>query len=419
MPLGPVAAIEGGCSVETPVLTLNLLCGSGLQAVISAAQSILHGDTVVAVAGGAESMSRAPYASLATRWSARMGNVTMIDMTPGALHDPFDNIHIGVTAQNVAAKFDISRARQDEAALERHRRVQQAIAQGRIREQIVPVPLVGHKGTVMFDTDERVRLDAKLEDMSKLKPAFKKDGGSVTAGNASGLNDAAAALVLMERAKAERRGLKPLARRVSYAHAGVVPKLMGIGPVPASRKALEKAGLKVADLDVVEAGLRGASLRGEPGAGTGPGEGEPERLRHLARRPNRHDRRAHHREGVIRVAAHPGSLRADDDLHRPRPGRRLRVRAHVRVARRTRKKTNSTHMKNKPKSRGWTAVTIRSFVRFPFRHASRHRAARVARVARCGPAATRRDLADPADRSGRANRSGCACAGRSAACGHR
>ena len=207
-----------------------------------------------------------------------MGNVTMIDMTPGALHDPLDNIHIGVTAENVAAKFDISRARQDEVALESHRRVQQAIAQGRIREQIVPVPLLGHKGTVMFDTDERVRLDAKLEDMSKLKPAFKMDGGSVTAGNASGLNDAAAALVLMERAKAERRGLKPLARRVSYAHAGVDPKLMAIGPVPASRKALVKAGLKVADLDMVEASLRGASLRGEPGTGPGHIEGEPDRL---------------------------------------------------------------------------------------------------------------------------------------------
>ncbi len=253
MYLGRVAAIEGGCSVETPGLTLNRLCGSGLQAVISAAQSILLGDTDVAVAGGAESMSRAPYASLSTRWGARMGNAALTDMMLGALHDPFDNIHMGVTAENVAAKFDISRARQDEAALESHRRAQQAIAQGRFKEQIVPVPLVGRKGTVMFETDEHVRLDAKLEDMSKLKPAFKKDGGSVTAGNASGLNDAAAALVLMERAEAERRGLKPLARLVSYAHAGVDPKIMGIGPVPASRKALEKAGLKVSDLDVVEA----------------------------------------------------------------------------------------------------------------------------------------------------------------------
>ena len=253
MYLGRVAAIEGGCSVETPGLTLNRLCGSGLQAVISAAQSILLGDTDVAVAGGAESMSRAPYASLATRWGARMGNATLTDMMLGALHDPFDNIHMGVTAENVAAKFDISRARQDEAALESHRRAQQAIAQGRFKEQIVAVPLVGRKGTVMFDTDEHVRFDAKLEDMSKLKPAFKKDGGSVTAGNASGLNDAAAALVLMERAEAERRGLKPLARLVSYAHAGVDPKIMGIGPVPASRKALEKAGLQVSDLDVIEA----------------------------------------------------------------------------------------------------------------------------------------------------------------------
>ena len=253
MYMGRVAAIEGGCGVETPGLTLNRLCGSGLQAVISAAQSILLGDTDVAIAGGAENMSRAPYASLSMRWGARMGNAAMTDMMLGALHDPFHDIHMGVTAENVAAQFDISRSQQDEAALESHRRAQQAIAQGRFKEQIVPVPLVGRKGTVMFETDEHVRMDAKLEDMSKLKPAFKKDGGSVTAGNASGLNDAAAALVLMERAEAERRGLKPLARLVSYAHAGVDPKIMGIGPVPASRKALEKAGLKVSDLDLVEA----------------------------------------------------------------------------------------------------------------------------------------------------------------------
>ena len=253
MYLGRVAAIEGGCSVETPGRTLNRPCGSGLQAVISATQRILLGETDVAVAGGAQNMSRGPCASLAARWGARMGNPTLTDMMLGALHDPFDNIHMGVTAENVAANFDISRAQQDEAALESRRRVQHAIAEGRFKAQIVAVPLAGRRGTVMFDTDEHVRLDARLEDMSKLKPAFKKDGDSVTAGNASGLNDAAAALVLMERAEAERRGLKPLARLVSYAHASVDPKIMGIGPVPASRKSLEKAGLKASGLDVVEA----------------------------------------------------------------------------------------------------------------------------------------------------------------------
>ncbi|MEO8280288.1 MAG: beta-ketothiolase BktB [Ideonella sp.] len=253
MYLGRVAAIEGGCSNETPGLTVNRLCGSGLQAIISAAQSILLGDAEVAIGGGAESMSRSPYSLPQARWGARMGNIQGVDMMLGALHDPFHGIHMGVTAENVAKEYDISRAQQDEAALESHRRAQQAIAAGYFKEQIVAVPLESRKGTVMFDTDEHVRIDAKLEDMSKLKPAFQKEAGTVTAGNASGLNDAAAAVLLMERGEAERRGLKPLARILSYAHAGVDPKVMGIGPVPASRKALEKAGLKVEQLDVIEA----------------------------------------------------------------------------------------------------------------------------------------------------------------------
>ena len=253
MYLARVAAVEGGIGHDTPALTVNRLCGSGLQAIVSAAQGILLGDAEVAVAGGAESMSRGPYSLPQARWGARMGNATMVDMMLGALHDPFHNVHMGITAENVAAQWEISRSQQDETALESHRRAQHAIAAGYFKEQIVPVSLESRKGTVMFDTDEHVRNDAKIEDMAKLKPAFKKDGGTVTAGNASGLNDAAAALVLMERAEAERRGLKPLARLVSYGHAGVDPLYMGIGPVPASRKALEKAGLKVQDIDVIEA----------------------------------------------------------------------------------------------------------------------------------------------------------------------
>jgi acetyl-CoA C-acetyltransferase len=187
------------------------------------------------------------------RWGARMGNATLVDMMLGALHDPFHGIHMGMTAENVAKEYDISRARQDQTALESHQRAQNAIDQGYLKGQIVPVELQSRKGTVLFDTDEHLRRDAKLEDMAKLKPAFLKEGGSVTAGNASGLNDAAAAVLLMERAEAERRGLKPLARIVSYAHAGVDPKLMGIGPVPASKKALAKAGIGVEQLDVIEA----------------------------------------------------------------------------------------------------------------------------------------------------------------------
>ncbi len=253
MYLGRVAAIEGGCSNETPALTVNRLCGSGLQAIISAAQSILLGDAEVAIGGGAENMSRSPYSLPQARWGARMGNIQGVDMMLGALHDPFHGIHMGVTAENVAKEYDISRAQQDDAALESHRRAQQAITAGYFKDQIVAVPLESRKGTVMFDTDEHVRLDAKLEDMSKLKPAFKKEDGTVTAGNASGLNDAAAAVLLMERGEAERRGLKPMARILSYAHAGVDPKLMGIGPVPASRIALDKAGIKVEQLDVIEA----------------------------------------------------------------------------------------------------------------------------------------------------------------------
>ncbi|VVD96086.1 acetyl-CoA acetyltransferase [Pandoraea eparura] len=252
MYLARVASIEAGVSQHAPAMTVNRLCGSGLQAVVSAAQSILLGDTDVAMAGGAESMSRAPYVMPGARWGTRMGESRLVDMMLGALHDPFANIHMGVTAENIAKKWGITRDDQDRLAVESHQRAARAMAAGYFNDQIVPIAIKSKKGDVSFTTDEHVRADVTLADMAKLRPVFEKDG-TVTAGNASGLNDAAAALILMERAEAERRGAKPLARLVSYAHAGVDPNYMGIGPVPASRKALERAGLKVDDIDVVEA----------------------------------------------------------------------------------------------------------------------------------------------------------------------
>ncbi|WP_313485211.1 acetyl-CoA C-acyltransferase family protein [Stutzerimonas kunmingensis] len=253
MYLSRVVAIDAGIDQRTPALTLNRLCGSGLQAIISAAQGILLGDSQIAVAGGAESMSRAPYASPAMRFGARMGNTQLTDMLTGALTDPFHAVHMGITAENVAKTYEVTREEQDALALQSHQRAAQAIAQGHFREQILPITLRSRKGPVQFDTDEHVRTNSGLEDFSRLKPVFERDTGSVTAGNASGLNDGAAALVLMSRETAEKRGLKPMARLVSYGHAGVDPLHMGIGPVPASRLALERAGLTVADIDVVEA----------------------------------------------------------------------------------------------------------------------------------------------------------------------
>lgn len=253
MYLSRVAAIEGGCPQETPAFNVNRLCGSGLQAIVSAAQSVLLGDADVAIGAGAENMSRAPYASLNTRWGARMGDTGLVDMMVGALHDPFQKIHMGVTAENIAQRWGISREEQDALALESHRRAQAAVEAGYFRDQIVPVRMASRKGEVVFDTDEHVRLDAKAEDFAKLKPVFKKEAGTVTAGNASGINDAAAAVLLMEAGQATARGCKPLARLVAYAHAGVEPAIMGIGPVPASRLALQKAGLTINDMDVIEA----------------------------------------------------------------------------------------------------------------------------------------------------------------------
>ena len=251
MYLSRVAAIEGGLPQETPALTLNRLCGSGLQAIVSATQTILLGDADVALGGGAESMSRGLYGMTNLRWGQRMGDSETIDMMVGALTDPFDSVHMGITAENVAARHGITRQTQDEFAVESQKRATNAISKAYFKEQIVPVEIKSRKGTVSFDTDEHVRSDATLDAVSKLRPAFKSDG-TVTAGNASGINDAAAAVVLMEEGVASRRGLKPLARFIAYGHSGVDPKYMGMGPVPAVKRALEKAGLSISDMDVIE-----------------------------------------------------------------------------------------------------------------------------------------------------------------------
>jgi len=253
MYLARVATIEGGLSKDTPALTLNRLCGSGLQAIVTAAQTIMLGDADVAVGGGAEVMSRGPFILPTARWGQRMGDGQLLDMMTGALHDPFGRIHMGVTAENVAKQWQISREDQDALAVESHRRAAHAVKSGYFRDQILDIELKSRKGPVVFNADEHFRADATLEDMAKLKPVFQRENGTVTAGNASGINDGAGAVVLMERRTAELRGLKPLARLVSYAHAGVDPAVMGIGPVPASRKALDRAGLRTTDLDVIEA----------------------------------------------------------------------------------------------------------------------------------------------------------------------
>jgi len=249
--LSRVAAMDAGCPKETTAFNVNRLCGSGLQAVVSAAQAITLGDCAVAVAGGSEVMSRGPYLVPSARFGARMGDAAMLDYMTGILHDPWERVHMGITAENVAARYGISRAQQDAQALESQQRAARAIAEGRFKDQIVPVEIATRKGTVVFDTDEHVRADVSAEQLAKMKPAFQKDG-SVTAGNASGINDGAAALVLASGAHVAARGLQPLARVVGYATAGVEPLYMGIGPVPASRQVLERTGLTVADLDVIE-----------------------------------------------------------------------------------------------------------------------------------------------------------------------
>ena len=249
--LSRVAAMQAGLPKETPAFNVNRLCGSGLQAIISASQAILLGDCEVAVGAGAECMSRGAYIMPSARFGARMGDAQVLDMMVGALHDPFHKIHMGITAENVAEQFGISRQQMDELSAESHRRAAAAIAAGRFKEQIVPVVIKTRKGDVAFDTDEHVKADTTVETLAKMKPAFKKEG-AVTAGNASGINDGAGAVVLASGEAVKAQGLKPLARLVGYAHAGVEPTIMGIGPVPATRKVLERTGLSVKDLDVIE-----------------------------------------------------------------------------------------------------------------------------------------------------------------------
>jgi acetyl-CoA C-acetyltransferase len=251
MYLSRVAAVDAGVPVGTPCLTVNRLCGSGLQAIVSAAQHILLGDVDIAVGGGAESMSRAAYFLPAGRWGQRMGDAAVVDAMTAALHDPFGHGHMGVTAENIAAKYGFTREAQDAFAVESHRRAAHAIESGYFKSQIVPIELKTRKGTEQFTADEHVRKGAKAEDMAKLRAVFKKDG-TVTAGNASGINDAGAAVVLMEAKAAQKAGAKPLARMLGYAHAGVEPQVMGLGPIPAVKRIFEKTGLKPADMDVIE-----------------------------------------------------------------------------------------------------------------------------------------------------------------------
>ena len=251
MYLGRVAAVNGGLPVGTPAFTLNRLCGSGLQAIVSAAQAIMLGDCDVAVAGGAESMSRGQYLLPGLRWGQRMNDGVVIDAMVGALTDPFDGCHMGVTAENVAADYHVSRDEQDALAAESHRRAAAAAAAGYFAEQITPVKVPGRKGTTTVDADEHIRPGVTEADLARLRPAFAQEG-TVTAGNASGVNDAAAAVLLASEDHAERRGGTPLGRLVAYAHAGVEPRIMGIGPVPAVRAVLERAGLKLDEIDLFE-----------------------------------------------------------------------------------------------------------------------------------------------------------------------
>ena len=247
-------SVDAGIPSEVPSLTLNKVCGSGLRAISIAAQSIMTGDAHVVLAGGTESMSNAPYVLKDSRWGSRMGNAAAVDtMINDGLWDAFNNYHMGITAENIAEQWNISREQQDEFALSSQVKTEMAIKSGRFNDEIVPVPVPQRRGEpVIFDQDEHPMFGSTIEKLSKLRPAFKKDG-TVTAGNASGINDGAAMVVLMEKGRAEKLGFEILCTIKSYASAGVDPSIMGYGPVPASKKALEKAGIEVSQLDVVEA----------------------------------------------------------------------------------------------------------------------------------------------------------------------
>ncbi|MFW1678160.1 acetyl-CoA C-acyltransferase family protein [Pontibacter sp. JAM-7] len=246
-----VASIQAGLPLDSVAMAVNRLCSSGLQAVVSTAQTIMLGDYEYGIGGGVEVMSRAGYMSPAMRSGARMGDSNMVDMMVATLTDPFGVGHMGVTAENLAEKWDISRDEQDALAAESHRRATVAMEEGRFKEQIVPISIKSRKGEKIVDTDEHVKPETTVDTLGKMRPAFKKDG-TVTAGNASGINDGAAYLVLASAEAAKRDGHKPIARIVSYALAGVPNEIMGEGPIPASKAALERAGLSIADMDVVE-----------------------------------------------------------------------------------------------------------------------------------------------------------------------
>ena len=246
-----VASVNAGVPTESAAMNVNRLCGSGLQAIVSVAQAVKLGECDIAIGAGAESMSNAPHMTSAARFGTRMGDVVLMDGMLGALHDPFENIHMGVTAENVAAQCDISREEQDALAVESHKRAANAIANGYFKEQIVPVEIKTRKGVNVFDTDEHVRADATLEGMAALRPVFKKDG-TVTAGNASGINDGAGAVVLASGKAVAEQGLKPMAKILAWGHAGVEPNVMGLGPVKAVPVALERAGLTLDQIDVIE-----------------------------------------------------------------------------------------------------------------------------------------------------------------------
>jgi acetyl-CoA C-acetyltransferase len=250
--LSRIAALDAGLPRDVSAFNVNRLCGSGLQAIVSSAQAIQLGDCEVAIGAGAESMSRSGHLISAARWGVRLGDTPVLDLMLNALHDPFHGIHMGVTAENVAEHFGITRRMMDELAVASHRRAAAAIAAGRFAEQIVPVEVATRKGVIRFDTDEHVKPDTSLEALSAMKPVFKRDGGTVTAGNASGINDGAAAVVLASGEAVKAQNLMPIGRLVGYAYAGVEPAMMGTGPIPATRKLLARTGLKVADLDVIE-----------------------------------------------------------------------------------------------------------------------------------------------------------------------
>lgn len=270
-----VAAIDAGIPDTAPAMNVNRLCGSGAQAIVSVIQSLMLGDAEFGLAGGAENMSRSPFIIPDQRWGAKMGDVKTLDMMLGALNCPFGTGHMGVTAENVAAEHDISRTDQDAFALESQRRAAEAIGEGRFTSQIVPVEVRVKRDMVAFDTDEHPK-PTTAEALAGLRTVFQKDG-TVTAGNASGINDGAAALVLARAEAAEAAGLKPRARVLGYAHAGVRPEVMGIGPIPAVESLLEKTGLSVADFDVVESNeaFAAQALAVNKGLGLDPGRVNP------------------------------------------------------------------------------------------------------------------------------------------------